>query len=102
MPPVAVAEPATIVKNISKANLRLEGRFVAPGTTLLLARDGEGYTVRLDGAAAVDAKPLSTEGLRALRMFRRNGWVESMGGPALNEEAKAPREAAQTASNLNW
>jgi len=101
MPPV-IAEPATIVKNISKANLRLEGRFVAPGTTLLLTRDGDGYTVRLDGAPATDAKPLSADGLRSLKIHKRNGWIEAMGGPALNEEAKAPREATQTAQGLNW
>ena len=99
---VAIAEPATIAKNISKANLRLEGRFVAPGTTLLLTRDGDGYTIRLDGADAKDAKPLSADGLRALKIMRRNGWIEAMGGPALNEEAKAPRETAQTAQGLNW
>ena len=102
MPPVAVAEPATIVKNISKANFRLEGRFVAPGTTLLLAREGDGYTVRLDGEGAEKAKALSADGLRALRIQKRNGWVEAYGGPALNEEAKAPREATQTAQGLNW
>ena len=102
MSTAAVAEPATIVKNVSKANLRLEGRFVSPGTTLLLTRDGDGYTVRLDGDAAEKAKPLSADGLRALKMWKANGWVEAMGGPALNEEAKAPREPAQTAQGLNW
>ena len=81
---------------------RDEGRFVAPGTTLLLAREGDGYTVRLDGEGAEKAKALSADGLRALRIQKRNGWVEAYGGPALNEEAAAPREAAQTASNLNW
>jgi hypothetical protein len=102
MRPFALALLATIVKNISKANFRLEGRFVAPGTTLLLAREGDGYTVRLDGEGAEKAKALSADGLRALRIQKRNGWVEAYGGPALNEEAAAPREAAQTASNLNW